>query len=116
MSRGTISVERVSKRYDIHTGQASYGLLSRNVDQALRRLLRRPISDEGDGKRDFWALREVSLEVGQGQVLGLIGANGAGKSTLLKLLSRITLPTEGKITIWAGSARCSRSARAFTRS
>ena len=100
MSTGTISVERVSKRYDIHTGQASYGLLSRNVDQALRRLLRRPVSDEGGGKRDFWALRDVSLEVGQGQVLGLIGANGAGKSTLLKLLSRITLPTEGKITIW----------------
>ena len=51
----------------------------------------------GARARDFWALRDVSFEVGRGETLGLIGHNGAGKSTILKLLSQITSPTEGEI-------------------
>jgi lipopolysaccharide transport system ATP-binding protein len=74
------------------------------VDTGLRhvldRFVRSPLSAlRRTPQETFWALRDVSLEVHQGEVLGLIGRNGAGKTTLLKILSRITRPTEGRAEI-----------------
>ncbi len=83
-----ISVQAVSKEFRLQMHRAQF----RNLKDWLYPSRRRPVREER-----FQALKDVSFEVEQGQVLGLIGKNGAGKSTLLKILSRIIRPTSGRI-------------------
>ena len=103
-----IQIENLWKEYNL--GVISHGTLTRDLQSWWAKLRGKedPNSKlqpmltgqeqqiEGD---HFWALRDINLEVKEGEILGIIGRNGAGKSTLLKLLSRITAPTKGQIKV-----------------
>jgi lipopolysaccharide transport system ATP-binding protein len=95
MSDIAIRAEGLGKRYRIGKRER-YRTLRDSITDTLTAPFRRSGKSSNESEETFWALKDVSFEVKQGEVLGIIGRNGAGKSTLLKILSRITEPTEGQ--------------------
>ena len=91
-----VKIENVSKRYligGLHPGYMTFREMLGGLVAAPWRKLR----GDGDGRQAVWALKDINLEVQEGELVGVIGHNGAGKSTLLKILSRITKPTTGQV-------------------
>jgi len=103
MSDLAIHVDNLGKQYRIGASPDRYNTLRDTLVGALKTPARRirqgflPVDE--DEQNTIWALKEVSFDVHQGQVLGVIGRNGAGKSTLLKILSRVTEPSAGEVQI-----------------
>ncbi len=92
MSDVALRLEDLGKQYRIGGMPSGYRTLRDALMSGLGRLI---AGEAGPAYETIWALRHISFEVQRGAVLGIIGKNGAGKSTLLKLLSRVTVPTEG---------------------
>ena len=102
-----LKVENIYKQYEL--GQVSTGTMAHDFNRWLHKIrgkedpylkiTEKNTRDENGGSNFVWALDDISFDVNQGDVVGIIGSNGAGKSTLLKILSKVTSPTKGNIKI-----------------
>jgi len=91
-----IRIANVGKRYRIgglHPGYMTFR-------EMLGGLVTAPFKKRSNGQQTLWALSDINLDIGQGELVGIIGHNGAGKSTLLKILSRVTKPTTGEVELF----------------
>jgi len=104
MGNTVIRVENIGKKYVLgglynERYLALRDVIAAKVLSVTKNLLRSSSQKTNQKKKEFWALKDVSFDVKQGDRIGIIGRNGAGKTTILKLMSRITDPTTGRISI-----------------
>lgn len=94
MNEAAVRVRGIGKRYRLGVTPVQ-GRLTEALQARIARMMRRDPMVSGRSQEEMWALLDISFDVGQGEIMGMIGRNGAGKTTLLKVLSRITAPSVG---------------------